>query len=226
MSDKVKIFFDTTINYLHRTFGVRLRAEIVQGFLGDLANTKILDAGCGDGGVSLQYLKKNKITFCDLSENMLKRVEDQIPSSLRSNAMLVNSAIEKFTTEEKFDYVFCIGVLAHVPSVSQCLDHFDSLLSKDGRLIIQFSDYNHWLTRLSISLAGYDYVVNKIRYEELQQLVHGLGYTIEKKVKYNFMLPGMGKLPDKMLYRVQRFTLKVKFLRFIGTEHVWLLRRS
>jgi 2-polyprenyl-3-methyl-5-hydroxy-6-metoxy-1,4-benzoquinol methylase len=226
MSDKVKEYFETTINYLHRTFGVRLRAEIVHDFIGNVSDAKILDAGCGDGGVSLQYLTNNQITFCDLSENMLKRVSEQIPPALLSHAKLVNSSIEHFRSEERFDCIFCIGVLAHVPSISECLGQLDKLLNKNGRLIIQFSDYNHWLTKLSISFAGYDYKVNKIRFEELEQLTQQLNYKIEKKIKYNFMLPGMGRLPDSFLYKMQRSTLKLKYLQSIGTEHVWLLKKD
>jgi 2-polyprenyl-3-methyl-5-hydroxy-6-metoxy-1,4-benzoquinol methylase len=226
MSSNVYQFFNKTDNYLHRTFGVRLRAEIVQEFLGPIDNARILDAGCGDGGVSLQFLKNNEITFCDLSENMLKEVESQVPTALRSRATLINSTIENFKSQNKYDYIFCIGVLAHVPSIEQCLAHLSTLLAKNGVLVIQFSDYDHWLTRLSVRLARHNYRVNSIRRHELQTLTTMLGYKIHKTIQHTFMLPGMGKLPDELLYKIQRITLKSPGFQHIGTEHIWMLRRS
>ncbi len=226
MNSKVHSFFNETENYLHRSFGVRLRAEIVRDFVGNLNNLQILDAGCGDGGVSLQFLKDNQITFCDLSENMLQRVAVQIPTELMSHSKFVNCPIADFNSDNKFDYIFCIGVLAHVPSVSLCIAHLAKQLNPNGSLIVQFSDYRHWLTKLSVSLAGYDYSVNKIRYKELEQIIYQLNFNIVQRVQYNFMLPGMGKLPDSLLYNLQRATLKFKFLRLIGTEHVWMLKKN
>lgn len=226
MSEKVRSYFNVPEKYLHRSFGVRLRAEVIRDLIGYLESKLILDAGCGDGGVSLQFLSKNKITFCDLAENMLKRVEGQIESEHKHNALLVHSSIENFLSDKKYNYIFCIGVLAHVPSIQESLKNLVDHLEAEGTVVIQFSEYGHWLTKLAVSLAGYEYKVNKIYKRDLISILDQLNLRVERRVQYNFVLPGMGKLPDSFLYKIQRLTWKSSLLSWIGTEHIWTLKRK
>src|SRR5437867_2018514 len=77
----VRAFFEEPESYLHRDFQVEVRAEIVRAMLPDAVGLRILDIGCGDGRVSLQFLPQAKqVTLLDLSESMLHRARANVPS--------------------------------------------------------------------------------------------------------------------------------------------------
>jgi len=118
IDNKVKFFFNKS-NYLKNSSDrISIRTKLVRQFLGDIKNVKILDIGCGDGSLSLQFLnKKNTITFVDISEKMLKKVSKNVPTDLISNVVLINNSFDALSDDELFDIVICVGVIAHVPSV-------------------------------------------------------------------------------------------------------------
>lgn len=226
MTEEVHSFFNNPTNYLHREYGVRIRAELVRQLVGDLQFHDVLDVGCGDGGVSLQFLDKNRVVFCDIAEKMLDLVKDRIPPNLMTSATFFHGSIEEFQSNKLFDVILCVGVLAHVPSVERTISKLAGLLAPGGRLVLQFSDANHWLTRLSIRNATYDYRVNKLIYHEVAQCCHMYGLRKSNEVRYHFLLPGMGKMPDRWLYLLQKLTISPGLLSKFGTDYIWLLQRS
>jgi 2-polyprenyl-3-methyl-5-hydroxy-6-metoxy-1,4-benzoquinol methylase len=60
MADKIaqtKSFFDKTHLYLHKQFGLRVRAEIARDVVGyAIKGHAVLDAGCGDGSITAQFV--------------------------------------------------------------------------------------------------------------------------------------------------------------------------
>ena len=83
-TDDVKAFFNQPHRYLHKRFGLRLRAEITQELLGPLSAVRILDIGCGDGSISLPYLfSGNSLVLLDLSESMLQLARRNTPAAMR-----------------------------------------------------------------------------------------------------------------------------------------------
>lgn len=220
-------FFNTTENYLHKSFGVRIRAEILCDLVGSPEGKKILDAGCGDGSISLQFLPRNQITFLDLSENMLRLVGEKIPQQLLGQSECINASLENLNTDRRYDYIFAIGLISHVPDVPSAVKKLKSLLATNGVLVIQFSNYNSWLIRLKILLARkYNYEVNKVRYEDFRNVVSKEGFKIDKEVRYSFLFPGIGKLPDKVLYRLTKFTYDNRFVSKLGTDFIWVLTKN
>ncbi len=225
MTNEVHAFFNVPDNYLHRKYGVRIRAELVRQLVGDLQRKEILDVGCGDGGVSLQFLANNRIVFCDIAEKMLDLVKEQIPQELRLSADFYHGSVDEFQLDKSFDDIFCIGVLAHVPSVERTISKLAKLLVPGGRLVLQFSDANHWLTRWSIRNASYEYQVNKVVYQDIADCCQKYGLKRSDEVRYHFLVPGMGKLPDRWLYSFQKMTISPSLLSKLGTDYIWVLHK-
>lgn len=222
----VHAFFNTTKNYLHQSFGIRIRAEIVNELIGNPIKSKILDVGCGNGGVSSQFIMVNEITFLDLSENMINLVKENLPREAHTHANFIVGPFPDVNINTNFDYILAIGLLAHVPSVSNCIGKLSDLLNPGGFVIIQFSDYNSWLTRLNIRQADhYGYPINKLSYQNLKEVVMGHGFKISKEIRFSFLLPGMGKLPDNLLYKYSKLIWKSTFLSRLGTDYIWLLTK-
>jgi ubiquinone/menaquinone biosynthesis C-methylase UbiE len=226
MPNSAYVFFNQTDNYLHRSFGVRIRADIVRELINWPVDKDILDAGCGDGGVSLQFLSQNRIVFLDLSENMLALVRNKIPSSLINKTSLVKSSLSEYYADRTFDHVIAIGLLAHVPSLHECLEKLGRFLRPGGTVLVQFSDYDHWITRFNIRRAARSgYNLNKLTRQDMLEAVHRHGLVIKKEVQYSLIFPGMGKLPDSLLYSYSRMISQSKLISRMGSDFIWLLSR-
>lgn len=221
----VHSFFNNPGNYLHRRFGIWLRVELVSGFLGELENKRILDAGCGDGSLSINYLQRNNVVFCDVAENMLKIVEKRIPEQLKSSATLYHGPLEKYSDISQFDVILCVGLLAHVNSVERTIGLLSKMLKVKGKIILQFSDAGHWLTALQLKRANYGYNINKIYYNKLLSLCNTYGLVLKNEVRYQFSLPGMGKLPDKISYQIQKRIMRTPILSRLCTDYMWFMEK-
>ena len=85
----VKVHFDTTATYLKDNAIIPLRKRLVREILGDLRGLRILDAGCGDGSISVAFVKHNHVTFLDISTGMLNEVAKAVPVEHSSRAELI-----------------------------------------------------------------------------------------------------------------------------------------
>lgn len=224
---KVRQFFDVPVNYLNQSFGIRIRAELVRDMIGMPIGKSILDVGCGNGAISRQFAEHNKVTFLDISPNMIEEARRQFDDRSRANATFLVGSYNEMCIPGTFDYVLLIGVLAHVSSVTDCLRRTVSLINKDGHAIVQFSDYDHWLVRRGISKGEkYDYALNRLGYNELKESIDKCGFEVVSEARYSYLLPGMGRLPDWVLYKYSRFFIRNRFLSKHGTDLMWLLKKK
>ncbi len=225
--ESVHTFFNKPENYLRRRFGVRIRAHIVQQLLGPLSGTKILDLGCGDGGVSLPLLSQNSVTFVDMSEKMLELVKGEIPVSRLGHSQIICSTVENYRPNTRFDVVLVIGLVAHIPLIPDFLIKVRELLTKQGCLILQFSDSSAWMTRLNSrrnTVRGYQ--LNSTRYEQFKNLLEQHGFKVKQEVRYGLLWPGMGRLPDAWLYHYSMWVLKSGLGSRWGSEVIWKVEAS
>ena len=87
----VKQFFDQTRCYLEKNVNIEIRKRIVRELVGDIRNSRILDLGCGDGSISLQFLNEtNYISLVDLSPNMLAIARENTPAQCKVNVGYIN----------------------------------------------------------------------------------------------------------------------------------------
>lgn len=222
--DKVQKFFDATNNYLHQSFGIRVRAEIVAELIGTPSDRKILDIGCGNGAISHQFVGGNHVTFLDLSPNMIELARQGVGGGHSENTSFVTGSFLDVELKNDFDYVFAIGLMAHVPSVNDSIKRIESLLKEHGRAVLQFSNYSNVLTKFNVLTSSrYNYDVNKLSYRTMRKAVELAGFEVLKEVQFSFLLPGMGHLPESFLYRYSKFVLQNKLASKLGTDFIWLL---
>lgn len=225
--EPVRSFFNKTDNYLHQQFGLRVRRDIVKELVGSPEGKQFLDIGCGDGSISSQFLETNKITFLDLSENMISIVRHSVPDHLANHVTYHVGPFDQIPLYGQFDYILAIGLLAHVPSVPDTLRRIHGLLNQDGRAIIQFSDYTHWLIKYNVGRGKtYGYAVNKLTLSGMRSVVDVEGFVIDRELQFAFTLPGMGKLPDGLMYRFSTAVWRNGFLAKRATDFAWLLRKK
>jgi 2-polyprenyl-3-methyl-5-hydroxy-6-metoxy-1,4-benzoquinol methylase len=225
---QVKEFFENTSAYLVKNFGIRFRRNLVSGIVKDHEFKSILDIGCGDGSISIPLLnEERKLYLLDLSENMLKIAASKIPENLKENVVLHNSTLDDFSPGLKFDLIISIGFLAHVPSVKNAVAKMKSLLNKNGKLLIQFSDFNHIVTRMNMKARDEDnHKLQVLRRPEIHAVLKKNNLVIAKEIRFPTIAPGMGKLPDKFLYKLMNFIFKSRVLSFYSSDYLIVAETS
>ena len=107
----------------------------------------VLDAGCGNGRLR-QAFKGKPISYLgiDLSHNLIKLAEASDEWKLINQQFVVGNVLElDELTTKKFDYIFSVAVLHHLPGVDlrqAALIQFKNHLKTDGKIVI--SVWNLW----------------------------------------------------------------------------------
>lgn len=216
---KTKEYFENPEKYLRKSYGIKTRVFILENYLFKNLNSRldILDVGCGDGSITeLLAQSPNHIVYVDFSQPMLDRVE-ALNMGRFDNYKVFNSDLENFSIDEKYDIVFAIGLLAHVGDVFQAVTKLTTFVKKGGLLVIQYSDFNHWISRINYnlysSLNGNN--LNRIRRNEIVSCLNSLGMNIENSYRYGFYPRGIGLLNDHLVFRIQIWLFKYRFNFFL-----------
>ena len=104
---------------------------------------EVLDCGCGPAGVFI-ILPEN--IGLDAEDPLLNEYENNLPhfkKAMYPNVKFHALPFEDFTTEKKYDVVFCMNAINHVSDLDLCYDKLSSLLKPNGKLIITIDAHNH-----------------------------------------------------------------------------------
>jgi len=149
--------------YLSRfAANIRVRAETVAALTAGITFDRVLDIGCGDGSLSRAIAPRTaEITFLDRSADMLRRVAQRMGPGNPPVVHYLNSGfMEAALPSENFDLVLCIGVLAYVRDPAPFLAKVRSVLRPGGRLLLECTDADHFLSRLD---RAYEAITTAIR---------------------------------------------------------------
>ena len=114
--------------------GVELLKDIVYPFkLSNIKNKRIMEVGTGSGRIL-----KNLIKF---SPKHLTGVEPSNAIKVAKNIGLnkvtfLNIKGEDINFNEKFDFIFSLGVIHHIPQYEKVLKNISKSLKKNGKFII------------------------------------------------------------------------------------------
>ena len=143
-------------------------------------DARILDIGCGSGAIGATL--KN-LGFSNL--NAIE-VDPAAATNARSIYSRVESKLDSFSNE-KFECIFMLDVLEHLPDPFEYIANLPNYISDDGYLIISVPNVAHWSIRLSLLFGFFEYTdrgildrthlqfFNRKRFKSL--LRHALGMT-------------------------------------------------
>lgn len=107
-------------------------AKKIDDFIGEASKINILEVGCGPGGILKYFHDKynSQVLGIDLDQRYLDFGKE-------NNLNLINSTIESFQTEQKFDLVIVCHVLEHLNNPIDFLIKIRSLLNENGSVYIE-----------------------------------------------------------------------------------------
>ena len=220
---EVHNYFNQTDNYLKKDFGVRVRSTIVKNLFNGIKNKSILDVGCGNGNLSLQFAEHNSLHMIDISKKMLIIAKKQASKMRLNSVQFLNTSLEDFHSKKKFDVIIAIGLLAHVPSLSKSIQKLTQYLKQDGDLILQFSNSDSLITKYNLVRNKRKYSINATSKTQMLNLINENKLNINEEIQYSILLPGLGKLPNSILYKLTMLTYRNSFISKFGTDFIWRL---
>lgn len=188
----VRAYFDPT-TYCRRNAVIRLRERIIRDMLGDLRGVRILDAGCGDGSISVGFLEHNHVTFLDISAAMLKETAKRVPPEYSSRAELIQGNLLENRFSEQFDIVLCLGVIAYIKDTERVIQRVAEVLKPGGRFILQITDASTLLGKWLHHYAHYRgrITLSRTTRQQIVDVAFRCGLVFCGEERYPPSLPGM-----------------------------------
>lgn len=102
----------------------------------------ILDAGCGPAGIFMICKQQHVVAFDPLIDDY----ENNLPHFKKAfypNVKFEKSTIEKFSSDQQFDIVFCMNAINHVENIENAYDVLCNLVKPGGKLVITIDAHNY-----------------------------------------------------------------------------------
>lgn len=144
--------YRTQVNYLSHSVN---RAKYIHDFLGLTfrdKNKKLLDIGCGQGGV-LYYLK----TIYDIEGYGVNPFNEEF--YFYDKEKIISRLVTDLPDDEKYDIIIMSHSLEHIPNLKQVVDKIKKILVDGGILYVEVPHYFYTKQKL-----GYVFVSEHISY--------------------------------------------------------------
>ena len=113
----------------------------------DLSNKRVLDLGCGSGGITRKMKELNpsaKIFGVDFNPDAISYAKNTDSGTKGLNYKVGDAERIQFRNNF-FDIVIGLDVLDHVPDYKKCLNEIYRVLNKEGELILTVeNNYSLW----------------------------------------------------------------------------------
>ena len=196
----------------------RLRLALVEREvsrrLGGDGALAVLDAGCGDGLLSLAMAKRHPgwgIVGLDLNEGLLDGARKRAQARGLPNARFVAATLEQPLPERERDAVLAVECLSEIPDDRQALRMMSAALRPGGLLVVQVPERD-WQPVLPGSPGTWrEQVRQGYGAEQLRDLLGELGLTeIEVQPTYRSVAAAAQEIRD----RIKDRGLLVRLLAF------------
>lgn len=224
--EDVKSFFNVPDNYLHKRFGIRLRKDLLQKLVPKKSYKTLLDVGCGDGSLSIDFLSTcDSASLIDVSSSMLKLAQSNIErAGFRNKINFIEGDFLQTSFANKFELVLLVGVLAHVPDVEKVFSKLQDIVAEKGIVAVQFTDSNNFF--LKFKRASHQYNLNQTSYALIETLIARYGFKIRDTRRYMIPFPGMRLFSDGFLYNLQRAILSLRFLAMFTSDYMIVIEKK
>lgn len=177
----------------------------------------ILEVGCGIGNFSTYLAKHGNLVGIDVNEDHIKEARKKIKES----GEIGFGDIEKgkyFFKARIFNTIVCMNVLEHIKNDSKALSNINSILAKDGYLILLVPAHEFLFNSIDESIGHYR------RYEKnkLEQLLKENGFEIYKIRSLNLIGSLGWFIAGKLLGEKNISENKIKMFNFISPAFLFL----
>ncbi|HEX8771316.1 MAG TPA: methyltransferase domain-containing protein [Acidimicrobiales bacterium] len=233
MTRAVQRFFDDPSHYLNRNAVISLRRDLIGDLLGGHPPRRIVDIGCGDGSLSLPYIRMGThVSLVDFSSSMIQAAREKVPTGATGRVAFhtLDIETEELATLGPADVVLCVGVLAHVTSPEQLVRRVASLVEPGGRLVLQITDSDRRMGDLSFRIAALaarsrHYSLTRTGLAEVAGWARAAGLTLVAVERYPVSVPGYRFAPQAIQKGLLRYARSAPRLAPLCAETIVLFTR-
>lgn len=164
----------------HESFHMARYEWIKKRYFTKVRNKKILEIGCGDGGV-VQLLKgENKVFGIDISASGVQNARN-----LGINTKLVDISSEKLPfRNQSFDYVLIFEVFEHLKCPQCALEEIQRVLKPKGVMLASIPNHT----------TGHEFLYPKLfLFNAFKNYLEHNGFKIEEEAPYGYSLGFLNK---------------------------------
>jgi len=161
-----------------------LEATIAELLSGKTKGRRILELGCGTGGVAPHNVRDaDLIVGTDLSAAALRVAEGFFRDSHGIQFRQMDAENLQFT-DSSFDIVVAKEVLEHLPNPSSCIDEVCRVLKAGGYFVLSSPNRDSLHLRVNRKLGKADFAcagdhIQEFTYSEMKEMLTGRGFLIE-----------------------------------------------
>ncbi len=160
---------------------------------------RILDAGCGPAGMYI-VLEGHQV---DAVDPLLSVYETDLPHFKRTmypEVHFFQQPLEEFSTEKKYDLIFCQNALNHVNDLDFCLSKLFSLMNENARFILCVDGHRFSLLKYLFRLIPGDALhPHQYSTEDYRKKIFANGgkilkeFSLKKELVFDYRLFVIGK---------------------------------
>jgi len=118
--------------------------ELVQEYIGDVTNQRVLEVACGRGGFVRQLTRAGaRVIGCDFSAAALNAAHTKLLApGMKSTSALVQGDAQKLPFQnETFDIVISCETIEHLPQVQNAICEMHRVTRRGGKLFLTTPNY-------------------------------------------------------------------------------------
>jgi ubiquinone/menaquinone biosynthesis C-methylase UbiE len=206
------------------------RRKIVLDFFNKKRGS-FLDIATGTGEITFDIIKKNnfnQIVLIDISEKMLNKMKLKTKKSKKIR--FINQDFSKVKFTKKFDYIVCLGIIAHFNDNKIFFSTLRKFSKKGSTILLQSSLLNFPTNRINKIFFSkryfkkYNYKINYITEKKLNELFKEYGFDVITVKKYSLALPFFDRIFPVINYYIE-IIFSIIFPS-IGSEAIFLLKKK
>lgn len=154
---------------------------------------QILDAGCGPAGI-FTVLPQHHVTAIDPLLNQYKTLP-HFSKSDYPGVQFIETTLEQFVTEEKFDVVFCLNAINHVHNLHLSLKNLCNSLKPGAYLILSVDAHRYNVLKKLFQLVPGDIlhphqysIEDYLNFIAKENLKVELVKTVKQETIFNYVL--------------------------------------
>jgi 2-polyprenyl-6-hydroxyphenyl methylase/3-demethylubiquinone-9 3-methyltransferase len=141
----------------------------------------MLDAGCGPAGMFIGLPENCTCTAFDPLIDAYEKDLNHFSKSNYPHIHFLNCGIENFTTNKKYDIIFCMNAINHVQDIDAAYAILANALAPNGQLVISIDAHNHsFFKKIFAALPGDILHPHQYNLQEYENFITNSGLQMQK----------------------------------------------